>query len=55
MTDIGSSGLQLDLGPKRSLSRSDAAIRKRMIEDRTRLRAAELALQEVLDSVNAAR
>ena len=55
MTDIPANGLRLDMSSGKQLRRSDAAIKKRMVEDRTRLRAAELALQEVLDSVNAAR
>lgn len=36
-------------------SRNGAILRKRMREDRTRLRATELALQELLDSVNSAK
>ena len=55
MRDIPPNGLRLDLGTRKHLNRSDVAMKKRMLEDRTRLRAAELALQEVLDSVNAAR
>ena len=55
MTDIPSGGLRFDAGSRKRPSRSEAAVRKRMVEDRTRLRAAELALQEVLDSVNAAQ
>ena len=55
MTDIPHHGLRLDLSSRKQSSRSDNAMRKRMLDDRTRLRAAELALQEVLDSVNAAR
>lgn len=55
MTDIPSAGLRQDPGSRKQGSRSDATMKKRMLEDRTRLRAAELALQEVLDSVNAAR
>ena len=35
--------------------RSDQALRKRMVEDHTRMRAVELALQEVLDSINSAK
>lgn len=55
ITNIPTTGLRIDSATRKQLSRSDTAIRKRMLEDRTRLRAAELALQEVLDSVNAAR
>ena len=46
---------RVDHSMRRGLTRSDVAIRKRLAEDRTRLRATELALQELLDSVNAAR
>jgi hypothetical protein len=55
ITDIPTNGVGLDMSARKQLTRSDVALRKRMIEERTRLRAAELALQEVLDSVNAAR
>ena len=40
---------------QRRSGRNDVVLRKRMAEDRTRLRATELALQELLDSVNAAK
>ena len=41
--------------PRKGSIKSEIAMKKRMIEDRTRLRAAELALQEILDSVNSAK
>ena len=36
-------------------NRNNGVLRKRVAEDRTRIRATELALQELLDSVNAAK
>lgn len=56
ITDIPTTpGASLNLTSRKQISRTNMVLKKRMVEDRTRLRAAELALQEILDSVNAAR
>ena len=55
MTGVNSPGFRLGLATRKQVSRSEAIARKKILDDRTRLRAAELALQELLDSVNAAR
>ena len=57
MTDIPTASLNHNYEPisRKVPNRSDQALKKRMVEDHTRMRAAELALQEVLDSINAAK
>ena len=57
MTDIPSTSHDntYESSTRKASNRGEQALKKRLVEDHTRMRAVELALQEVLDSVNSAK